>query len=104
MAGYQIALTLHLLSLLLATAAAALSTFGAWRLRRADNVPDATSWLAFIGKVVRAFPVAIVGLLASGAYMTHQRSMPLPRTMIKPRPTSAASIQGTDQLQRWCVM
>jgi hypothetical protein len=72
-AGYQIALTIHLLSLLLATAAAALSTFGALRLRHADSVADAASWLAFVGKVVRAFPVAIVGLLASGAYMTHQR-------------------------------
>jgi hypothetical protein len=72
-AGYQIALTFHFLSLLLATVAAALSTFGAVRLRQADSIADATSWLAFVGKVVRAFPIAIVGLLASGAYMTHQR-------------------------------
>jgi hypothetical protein len=71
--GYQIALTVHLLSLLLATAAAALSTFGALRLRRADTLEEATPWLAFTGKVVSAFPIAVVGLLASGVYMTHQR-------------------------------
>jgi hypothetical protein len=72
-AAYQIALTLHLLSLLLATASAALSTLGALRLRRAESAADATAWLAFVEKVVRAFPVATVGLLATGAYMTHQR-------------------------------
>jgi hypothetical protein len=41
--------------------------------RRGDRGADATAWLAFVEKVVRAFPIAVVGLLATGAYMTHQR-------------------------------
>jgi len=70
---YAIALFFHLLSLLLATAAATMALFAALRLRSADNAPDAEYWHALIGKIVRAFPIAVVGLLSSGIYMIHSR-------------------------------
>jgi hypothetical protein len=66
---YAIALFLHLLSLLLATMAASLSTFAALRLRQAETADDAEHWLSIIGSIVRAFPVAVLGLLGSGSYM-----------------------------------
>ncbi len=69
MSGYDIALFLHLLSLLVAVAVAALSTLAALRLRGATATSEARQWVAFIGKVVRVFPIAIVGLLLTGGYM-----------------------------------
>lgn len=79
MNGYAIALFVHLLSLLLATVAAALSTLAALRLRSVDSLAAAMPWVTLVGRVVPGFPVAVVGLLGSGAYMTHERwtwSMP----------------------------
>jgi hypothetical protein len=70
---YAIALFLHLLSLLLATAATAMHVLAALRLRIADSTADAMFWHGLIGKIVRAFPIAVIGLLASGIYMLHQR-------------------------------
>jgi hypothetical protein len=71
--GYALALFVHLLSLLLATVAASLSTFSALRLRAVDSAEAAAPWLALIGRVVPAFPAAVVGLLGSGIYMTLDR-------------------------------
>lgn len=73
MNGYALALFVHLLSLLLATVAASLSTFAALRLRKAETVAEADPWLAVVGRVVPAFPIAVVGLLSSGIYMTVNR-------------------------------
>jgi hypothetical protein len=73
MNGYSVALFVHLLSLLLASVAASLSTFAALRLRRVDEAAEAKAWVAFVGRVVPAFPLAVVGLLGSGIYMTHER-------------------------------
>jgi hypothetical protein len=56
--------------LLLATAAASLSTFAALRQRAAQNAEEIDEWSALAAKVVPAFPVASLGLLVSGAYMT----------------------------------
>ncbi len=71
--GYSIALFLHLLSLLLACVAASLSMLAALRLRGADSVAEAMSWVTLVARVVPCFPVAVLGLLGSGIYMTHQR-------------------------------
>ena len=70
---YAIALFFHLLSLLLATAAASMALFAALRLRSADSAPGAEYWHGLIGRIVRAFPIAVVGLLSSGIYMIHSR-------------------------------
>lgn len=70
MQGYPIALFAHLLSLSLAIVGTSLATYAALRLRAASNVDEATQWLAFTGKVVRVFPIATIGLLATGAYLT----------------------------------
>ena len=73
MSGYPVALSIHLLSLMLATCAASLAWFAACRLRTVKDAGEALQWLGFIRKVVRAFPVATLGLLASGGYMTEAR-------------------------------
>jgi len=69
---FQITLFVHLLFVLLASAAAAVALFASLRLRGAANPADAFLWLAAIRKVVPMFPVSVAGLLASGAYMAHQ--------------------------------
>jgi len=69
--GYSLALLIHLLSVLLAATAMALAAFAGLQLRRANTVVEATSWLVLTGRIVRAFPVAVLGLVASGGYMIH---------------------------------
>ena len=71
MNGYPLALFVHLLSLLLAVVASSLATLAALRLRTVATVAEARSWLALVRRVVPGFPIAGVGLLASGAWMTH---------------------------------
>jgi hypothetical protein len=73
MNGYAIALFFHFLSVLLASVAASLTTFAAARVRKAASAAEAMQWLGMSEKAVRAFPVAILGLLITGTYMTHQR-------------------------------
>jgi hypothetical protein len=68
--GYSIALFFHLVSLLAAGAAAALAGYAALRVRGATGPGEVAGWGMMIGKVVRVFPLAILGLLGSGAYMT----------------------------------
>lgn len=68
--GYSVALFFHLVSLLAAGTAAALAGYAALRLRAAGSPPEVARWGMMIGRVVRVFPPATVGLLASGAYMT----------------------------------
>ncbi len=69
MPGYHIALFVHFLSLALAIVGASLATYAALRLRAAANLDQARQWLHLIGRVVRVFPIASIGLLATGAYM-----------------------------------
>jgi hypothetical protein len=71
MTSYSIALFLHFVFLLTAVAAATLAGFAALRLRDAQEVQEARRLAALIRRVTPAFPVATVGLLASGAYMTY---------------------------------
>jgi hypothetical protein len=73
MNGYDVALFLHLLSVLLAVVAASLTTFAAVHVRGAGSAEEAAQWLVVSEKTVRAFPVAVLGLLITGTYMTHQR-------------------------------
>ncbi len=70
---YRIVLFLHLLALLLLTGA--ISVFGVsyFRLRAAQSLQDAAPWAALAGRTGWLFPVSIIGLFASGAYLTSDR-------------------------------
>jgi hypothetical protein len=67
---YRTVLFLHLLSLFVGIGAAAILGLSLFRLRAAHTVADALPWGILAGKTERAFPVAILGLFISGAYMT----------------------------------
>jgi hypothetical protein len=70
--AYSFALFVHLVCLLAAAAASALAGYAALRLRVAGSAAEISRWGMLIGKVVRVFPVATIGLLGSGAYMTQR--------------------------------
>jgi hypothetical protein len=70
LSGYTIALFIHFLSLLIATAAMAATFLAALWLRAAKDAGETARSLATIERIVPAFPVATLGLLASGAWMT----------------------------------
>lgn len=61
---------MHLLSLLLGIGAAAIVGVCLFRLRAAQTLAEALPWGMLAGKTERVFPVAILGLFATGAYMT----------------------------------
>jgi hypothetical protein len=69
MTAYHIALLLHLLSLLLATAASALLHFAAHRRAQAPTLRESVEWARFGGRTARMFPLAIVLLVLTGAFM-----------------------------------
>jgi hypothetical protein len=68
---YSIALFLHLFSLVLAVVGASLTTFALFRLRMAETAGEVARWLALSRRGARLFPVATIGLLATGGYMAH---------------------------------
>lgn len=67
---YRVVLYLHFLSLLLAIAAVGIMGLCLFGLRRAQTLADAGPWGMLAGKTERVFPVAIIGLFGTGAYMT----------------------------------
>jgi hypothetical protein len=67
---YRTILYLHVLSLLLGIGAAAVVGVCLFRLRSAETLGDALPWGMLAGKTERVFPVAILGLFSTGAYMT----------------------------------
>lgn len=73
MTGYSLALFFHLLFVLLATAGMVLTSLAVQRLRRATRADDARHWVGFVERVVPVFPVAVLGLVVTGGYMTHLR-------------------------------
>ena len=74
MTTYSIALFFHLLSLLLAVACTALSSYAALQVRAADKADKAKQALALSAGVERLFPAAGIGLLVTGGYMAHSIS------------------------------
>ena len=70
MDAYRTVLFFHLLSLFLGFGAAAILGLSLFRLRAASTGSDALPWSALAGKTERVFPVSIVGLFITGAYMT----------------------------------
>jgi hypothetical protein len=67
---YRTVLFLHFVSLFVGFGAAALIGTCLFQLRAAATGAEAGPWGALAGKIELAFPVAILGLFVTGAYMT----------------------------------
>jgi hypothetical protein len=67
---YHVVLYIHLLSLFIGIGAGAVLLACLFQLRAARTVEQAAPWGIVAGKVGKLFPIAIVGLFGSGAYMT----------------------------------
>ena len=67
---YNYVLYIHLLSLVVGIGAAAVLSVCLFQLRGARELADALPWGRVAGKTGRVFPIAILGLFGSGAYMT----------------------------------
>ena len=67
---YQFMLFLHIVSLAIGLAAAGILLVCLIQLRAATTLEQAAPFGAVAGKVEKAFPVAILGLFLTGAYMT----------------------------------
>jgi hypothetical protein len=67
---YHVVLYIHLLSLLVGIGAASVLVVCLFQLRRAGELMEAVPWGMTAGKIARLFPIAILGLFGSGAYMT----------------------------------
>lgn len=69
---YHVVLYVHLLSLLLGMAAGAILLACLFQLRAARTVEQAAPFGKLASQVGKLFPVAILGLFGTGAYMTSQ--------------------------------
>jgi hypothetical protein len=67
---YHVVLYIHLLSLFVGIGAGAILVLCLFQLRGARTLVDAAPWGRVASKIARAFPIAILGLFGSGAYMT----------------------------------
>jgi hypothetical protein len=67
---YQAMLFLHIVSLGIGFGAAAVMAVCTFQVRAAKTLADAAPFGAIAGKTEKVFPIAIVGLFATGAYMT----------------------------------
>jgi hypothetical protein len=66
---YRTFLFLHLVSLAVGLGAGAVLLTSLIKLRGASTTTDAAVWASLVGQIEKAFPVAIVGLFLTGAYM-----------------------------------
>jgi hypothetical protein len=67
---YQVVLYIHFLALFVGVGAAAILVLCLFQLRGARTLADAVPWGRVAGRVGNAFPIAILGLFGSGAYLT----------------------------------
>jgi hypothetical protein len=67
---YQVILFLHLMFLFVGIGAAAVLLVCLMQLRAARTLEQAVPWGAVAGQVGKFFPIAIIGLFGTGAYMT----------------------------------
>jgi hypothetical protein len=70
---YHVVLYIHLLALFVGVGAASILLVCLIQLRAANSLEQAAPWGAVAGKIGRAFPIAVLGLFATGAYMTSDR-------------------------------
>lgn len=73
---YHYVLYVHLLALFVGIGAGSVLLACLLQLRAARTVEQAGPWGMLTGKVARLFPVAILGLFGSGAYMTSETTFP----------------------------
>ena len=69
---YHYVLYVHLLSLFIGIGAGSVLLVCLFQLRAARTLETAVPWGMVSGKTAKLFPVAILGLFATGAYMTHK--------------------------------
>jgi hypothetical protein len=67
---YHVVLYLHFLAVFVGIGAAGALLVCLFQLRAARTLADAVPWGAAAGKIEKAFPIAVVGLFGTGAYMT----------------------------------
>jgi hypothetical protein len=67
---YHVVLYLHLLALFIGIGAGTVLLVCLFQLRAAQTLAEAVPWGGVAGKTARAFPIAILGLFGTGAYMT----------------------------------
>ena len=70
MSAYDTVLYLHFLFLFSGVAAATIMVLCTYRLRAAATLEQAVPWGAVAGKTKNAFPIVVLGLFGTGAYMT----------------------------------
>jgi uncharacterized membrane protein len=70
--GYHIALFIHLLALVAASAAAAIVHFAGARGGRATSPDEALQWRDLVDSTEKVFPAAVVTLFATGVFMMYQ--------------------------------
>ena len=73
---YHDVLYVHLLSLFLGIGAGAVLLTCLFQLKAARTLEQAVPWGTVSGKVAKLFPVAILGLFGTGAYMTSETTFP----------------------------
>ena len=73
---YHYVLFVHLLSLFVGIGAGAVVLACLLQLRAARTLEQAVPWGMMAGKVGKFFPIAILGLFATGAYMTSETTFP----------------------------
>jgi len=69
--GYQLVLYVHLCALFAAFSASTLLHFFESRECAAPGIAEVRDWHARMSNVVKVFPIAMIGLLASGGYLVH---------------------------------
>lgn len=67
---YHVVLYVHLLAVFIGVGAASVLVVCLFQLRAAKTLDDAVPWGVVAGKTEHAFPIAILGLFGTGAYMT----------------------------------
>jgi hypothetical protein len=67
---YHVVLYIHLLALFIGIGAASVLLACLFQLRAAQTLADAMPWGMVAAKTARAFPIAVLGLFGTGAYMT----------------------------------
>jgi Predicted integral membrane protein (DUF2269) len=67
---YDVVLYLHLLSLFTLVGGITVLGLSYLRLRVAGSLTDAASWTTLADQIGWAFPVSVIGLLATGGYLT----------------------------------
>ena len=70
MSTYHTVLYLHFLSLFGGVGAATIMVLCSYRLRAATTLEQAGPWGMLAGKTKNAFPIVVLGLFGTGAYMT----------------------------------